>query len=111
MELLYDANDNVLHANGLYTVDVLTGQHVWLDDGATVSVTLIDALTEDNVVGETWPLALNYIAGSRGDFIGVLRDGITVAPGQGLVARVIADNGTDQYGQIDVDVLVVSRRM
>jgi hypothetical protein len=110
-ELLYDGNDNLIRLTGAYTIDQDTDQPAYLTDSATVGVTLIDLLTDDDVVGETWPVSLTYVAGSQGDFVGVLRDGITVSPGQALIARVTIDNGTDQYGQIDVDVQVVNRRL
>lgn len=110
-ELLYDTNDNLIRLTGAYTVDVSTGQQVYLTADATVGVTLIDLLTDDDVVGETWPVSLSYVTGSQGDFVGVLRDGITVSPGQALIARVTIDNGTDQYGEVDVDVMVVKRRV
>lgn len=110
-EILYDWNDNLIRLTGAYTIDQDTDQPVYLTSDATIGVTLIDLLTDDDIAGETWPVSLSYVAGSQGDFVGVLRDGITVSPGQALIARVTIDNGADQYGQIDVDVQVVSRRV
>lgn len=109
-EVLYDGNDNVLRVQRAYSIDLTTGDPVYLTASATVAVTLLDTETGEEVDGETWPLALTYLAGSQGGFLGILRDGLTLTPGQALTARVTLDNGADQYGQVDLDVLVIARR-
>jgi hypothetical protein len=109
-ELYFDRNDNILEWFGAYTIDVGSGQRVYLDANATVTVTVIDLLTSIAISGVTWPVALAYVAGSRGNFIGVLSNDMVVTPGQALVAQVTGDNGANEHFERDVDVLVVEPR-
>lgn len=109
--LLYNANDNILRLHGAHTTDLTTGDPLYLTSTATVQVTLADLATGMSVSGTTWPKAMSYIAGSRGDFLVNLPNEMVLTDGQALRARVTLDNGTDQYGLIDAEVQVVPRRV
>lgn len=110
-ELYLLNNDMILRLSGAYTLDQTTGLPVYLTASATVGVTVLDAATEEEIDPETWPLALSYIAGSRGDFLGVLRDTLEVEAGQALIGRVTADNGDDQHMERDIEIQVVRARI
>ena len=90
-----DTDDRLL-VPSCRTVDLDTGAEGYLDETATVEATLLDRATQDEIAGETWPLALTYITGSDGDFHGPLRDTCVVTEFQQLDLQVVIDNGADQ---------------
>lgn len=90
------ASDDRLLVQGASTILAESGTLQYLTASASVSVTLLDWLTGEEVAGETWPLALTYIPGSQGDFHTVLRDTLTVTLGQLLRMTLTMDNGVDQ---------------
>jgi len=105
---IYRANDNLLKASRLSTVDT-SGQTIYLDGTATVEVTLTD-LQGVALAGETWPLPLDYITGSQGDFQGVIRDTVVLpSPGSTVRALLVIDNGIDQHGELTGTLLVQER--
>lgn len=110
-ELYLLNNDMLLRLTGTYTIDQTTGLPVYLTGAATVQVTVLNAATGAEIAGETWPLALTYLAGSRGDFLGVLKDTLTVTVGQALIGRVTADNGANQHMERDIEIQVVRARL
>ena len=57
---------------------------------ATVEVTLLDKETGAEIDGQTWPHALAYVAGSAGNYRGILTDALQLTPEQRLVAVVDA---------------------
>lgn len=95
------ANDNTVRLTGARTTRLDTGEDVYLDAGATVTFR-VQSMSYVDVTGETWPVTMSYIAGSQGDFIGVLRD--TVVLDAGLEYRFVGqvDNGVDQHGSWDI---------
>lgn len=106
-QILYLLNDNRLVARGLHTYDD-SGHKIWLTEDATVGVILTDADAIE-IEGETWPLALVYIVGSRGDFQGVLRNELELTENATVLAQLTIDNGADQYGDL-TGTLYVQRR-
>lgn len=106
--LLYVANDNRLLAAGLHTYDE-TGTKVYLDASATVAVTLTDDAGV-NVAGETWPLALDYIAGSHGDYQAVLRNELVLVAGREVTGTLVIDAGDNQHGELTGRLLVQTRQ-
>lgn len=69
-ETLYISNDNRIKYIGLKDAD---GNY---QNAATVEVTLNDS-NGNALSGQTWPLALSYVAGSNGDYQEVLQDTIS----------------------------------
>ncbi len=57
---------------------------------ATVTVTLTDAVTGVEIAGQAWPLTLDYVAGSDGDYRATLSAALVVTVGQRLRARMVA---------------------
>lgn len=106
--ILYSSNDTRLRATGLHTYDE-AGVKIYLAAAATVTVTLLDDAGAE-IVGEMWPLALTYITGSQGDYQTVLRNELVLTPGQEVTARVVIENGADQYAQLTGRLIVQERR-
>lgn len=107
--LIYRANDNVLRACGVSTIDT-TGQQVYLTGLATVEVTVTDTAGVP-LLGETWPVRLDYVEGSQGEFLGVIRDSVQLPPaGSTVKAKLVIDNGENQHGEL-TGVLTVQERL
>lgn len=104
VQTLYADNDMTLEVSSLR--DEVTGAYI---NDATVTVSLAD---EDAVAvtGETWPLAMSYIASSDGVYRATLKDTLTLAVGARYVATVIADAGTGRRGQWELDFVCRKRR-
>ncbi len=115
--MLLDRNDNVIRLRGAYTIDLATGLPVYLTASATVGVTVYrptlvaGVLTDVALTVETWPVVMSYIAGNRGDFIGVLRDTLVLTPGETLKGVLTGDNGADQHFERDIEILVVGPKV
>jgi hypothetical protein len=86
--IAFHQNDNLLEVFGLK--DEAAGTFL---NSATVTVTVTD-LKSVQVTGETWPLAMAFVAGSNGDYRATLKDTLGFTAGQEYVADIIADGGT-----------------
>lgn len=106
--LAYVRNDNLLRGANLRTITLATGLEAYLTDAATVTVTVIDADAVE-VPGQVWPLALTYITGSQGGFLGLLRNELTWTDGSQWMAIITVDNGADQRGEFILRVDVQDR--
>lgn len=93
----YLNSDNVISISGLK--DVIADTYI---NSATVQVTLKDA-NGNNVSGETWPLAMNYISASNGIYRATLTDTLSVSAGS-YTAVVTADDGAGQYRTFNIDI-------
>ena len=81
MAILFDDNDQAITLSGLQ--DTITGDYV---NDATVTVTLqIDGV---DLGGETWPLAMGYVAGSNGNYRAILLAAIEATAGERITATV-----------------------
>lgn len=89
MAIIYIINDNVIELTGLQNAVDEAYQNT-----ATVTVTVKDADDVD-VVGETWPLTMNYVSGSNGDYRANLADTLTLVDGSRYYATVTADAGVN----------------
>lgn len=87
MAIIYILNDNVIELTGLQNAVDETYQN-----SATVTVTIKDA-TGTNVTGETWPLALAYVASSNGDYRANLTEALGLTDGARYTATITADAG------------------
>ena len=105
--IIYRLNDNLIIARGVSTIDQ-AGKTVYLTATAVVQITL--RVLGVLVPGETWPIALTYIAGSNGDFQGNLKDTLTLPSGGVAVAQLIVDNGADQRGELSIDINIQVRK-
>jgi len=87
VESLYIDSDNLVTLDALY--DNAAAAYV---NDATVTVTLTDRAGNE-VSGETWPVTLNYVAGSDGKYRGTLSDTLSITAYSQYTAKVIADGG------------------
>lgn len=78
---------------------------------ATVTVTLYEADGTTEVVGETWPLSMSYVAASDGVYRGTLQDGLTLLDGAIYKADVIADDGPGSRMRTEYVVKAINRRI
>ena len=108
MLIVYDANDNLLRGTQLRTVNLTTGLAEYLTGAASVTVTVQDADAVP-VAGQVWPVTLTYVAGSQGDFLGVLRNALAWMPGSVWYAAITVDAGADQHGEFTLDLQVLKR--
>ena len=51
-----------------------------------------------DVAGETWPLAMNYLAGSNGVYRATLAFGLSLQDGKPFSAEIVADGGLGLRG-------------
>lgn len=104
IQTLYYGNDMVLEVAGLR--DHVTGEPV---NDAAVTVTLEDS-ADNTVVGESWPLALTYVADSDGIYRATLRDTLALQINARYVATVTADDGEGRRARWDLDFICKLRR-
>lgn len=104
VQTLYYGNDMLLEVAGLR--DQATGDYL---NAATVTVTLEDD-ADVQVTGESWPLAMSYVASSNGVYRATLRDTLSLTNNARYVATVIADAGEGKRGRWDVDFVCKMRR-
>lgn len=88
MRVVLNESNNLIYINDLE--DVLNTQYV---NTAAVDVWLFEDDKVTEVVGETWPLRLDYIPGSNGDYVKVVDDDIVLVVGGGYFAKVVIDDG------------------
>ena len=86
-DFLFLANDNILKLKGL--TDNETGAFV---NDATVEVTLTDSAGV-NVTGDTWPLAMGYIAASDGEYSAIMVNGLDLNAGEIYFGDIVAIRG------------------
>ena len=79
--------------------DDVTGE--FLND-ATVTVTLTDATTGEEVDGATWPVNMNYLDDSNGVFRCSLTHELELLAGRQYNAVVVADGGVGLYASFTV---------
>lgn len=90
--VVYVGNTNIIEITGLKSA--VEGSYV---NDADVTVTVKDA--DDNAVsGQTWPAAMAYVAGSNGNYRGILEDDLALVDGSQYVAVIDADAGTNRVG-------------
>lgn len=87
------ANTNVLELIGLK--DEVA--EAFIND-ATVTVTIKDILEDEEVEGETWPLAMVYVTASDGDYRAILSDELSLVAKRKYLAYIDADGGADLIG-------------
>lgn len=87
IRVVLTGSDNILSVDGVF--DIINNNFL---NFATVSVTIFDSDNAE-VVGIVWPVVLDYIPNSEGDYIGVLSDDAVFAIGQVYRANVIIDAG------------------
>ena len=87
-------------------VDPMTGLSTVLDATATITYRVQTASYID-LADYPWPETMDYLTGSQGDFIGILRDTLPWSVDQTYRLIVEADAGPDQRRIWDIPVRVV----
>lgn len=87
MEVLLIRNDQTVKVLGLQ--DEISGDYI---NNATVTARIKDKQGRD-VAGETWPITLQYIAASDGNYHGNFDDGIELIVGKIYIVEIAADAG------------------
>lgn len=89
---VFVANSNILDLTGLRS----EVEEAFITD-ATVTVTIKDADGEE-VAGETWPLAMDYLSGSDGDYTAVISEDVAFVAKTNYYAHIDADGGDGRVG-------------
>lgn len=98
------ANTNNLELLGLQNAS--NGAYV---NDATISVTVKDASGID-VVGETWPIPMNYVSGSDGDYRCVLIDTLSFNSGMTYTANISVNAGSNRIAFWEYDFKALTRK-
>ena len=96
-------SDNVAEIESL--TNAITSSYL---NSATCTVTLYD-VAGNEVTGETWPLTLNYVTDSDGDYRGTITDTVTsnLKPNKRYRLLYTANGGNDLYREWHVWVNAV----
>lgn len=100
---VYVSNTNLLELAGLKSFI----EDAFVND-ADVTVTLVDAAGEE-VAGQTWPTAMDYIVASDGNYRAILKDTLEMVAKAHYVAQIRADAGTDRVGYWEFPVVPKTR--
>lgn len=87
------ANTNVLELIGLKSAI----EGTFINDGA-VKVTILDPAGAE-VDGATWPLAMDYVGGSDGDYRAILTHELALVANQKYLAVIDANGGVNRIGR------------
>lgn len=91
--------DNVLKVSGL--INSVSSSYL---NSATVTATIIDAISSAQVTGETWPIALSYVSASNGDYRATLTNSLAFVDGGRYIAVVNANAGVGLVKTWHIDV-------
>lgn len=103
IQTLYVGNDTILEIDNLK--NELTGAFL---TAASVTVTLKDS-TGANVIGDTWPKTLTYLASSNGVYRCTLLHALALVAGRRYTAVIVADGGAGLYASFTVDCVARTR--
>ncbi len=97
------SSDNIVHVTGV--TDVLTDLYI---STATVWISIFDS-EGDNVDGVVWPVTLDYVTGSNGDYNGLIPDAVEFVLGDFYTARITVDDGPGRKVVEDHELEIVER--
>ena len=100
----YVANDNTLTLEGLQ--NAITESYI---NDATVSVTLYESDHTTEVSGESWPLTMDYVSASNGNYRATLADTLSLSPNDRYFADVTADGGAGLKGFWTTQLIAIRR--
>lgn len=103
LQTLYIGNDSLLDVASLR--NEANGDYL---DAASVSVQLFDQ-DQVPVAGADWPMALAYVAGSRGLYRVTLPYSLSLSDGARYTARIVADAGPGLRAQWDMACVARAR--
>jgi len=102
-QVIFHQSDNLIELIDL--TDVVNGNFVTT---ATVTVTLIDKGGTD-VVGETWPLAMPYIALTNATYRVIFNDTLVLVPGDLYRAVIDANDGVNRQAHWEFPIRAETR--
>jgi hypothetical protein len=102
--VIFDLNDNLLELVDLK--DVVADTFV---NAAAVTVTLVDKDGVE-VAGTTWPLTMDYVASSDGQYRATLLDTLTLIPDDLYTAQITVNDGADRQAHWEFLVRAETRR-
>lgn len=105
LETYYIDNDNLLRLSGLG--DAANGIYL---NGASVTVTIVDAATETEITGQTWPATMSYVNSSNGVYQCTLEYDLNVTEQQTLIGLVVADAGSGLRLSLRVPIIALYRQ-
>ena len=91
--VIFIDNDNLIELIGLK--DIALNAFI---NNATVQITLTDTAGVE-VSGQSWPVTMNYVAASDGDYRATLEDVLVLISGRKYTAVITADAGSDLLGK------------
>lgn len=103
MEIIYDQNDNLVTLSGLR--DEQTEEYI---ADATVGATVKDKYGVA-IAGQDWPLVMDYVTGSDGNYQGVLEAALEVDVGEKVTVEVTVDAGNGREAFFAVPAVVRQR--
>lgn len=103
---LFDDNPHLLKVENL-KAQTIDGVEVYLNN-ETVTVRMVDVAGVD-VPGVTWPLTMQYEAGSNGVYRIIIPNSITVEPGQLVTAIIDGGDQPDRTIHLECPVSVKKR--
>ncbi len=99
-QVIFYLNDMIIELLGLQ--DGVTLAYL---NAATVTVTLVDCDTGTEVVGQSWPLTMPYVAASNGDYRATLISTLTLVVGDLYIAKISAvESGLNGYWELPLTV-------
>jgi len=104
MRVVLTGSDNILRVDNLF--DIINDK---FENAATISVTIYDD-ADVVVAGIAWPIVLNYIPNSEGDYIGVLSDDAVFAIGSVYRAEIIVDAGVGKKLVENHELVITDRQ-
>lgn len=98
------ANTNNLHLIGLKSAS--DGDFI---NDATVTVTIKDSAGA-TVSGQSWPVSMNYVSASDGDYLGVIPHTTQLLSGRNYTAEIEVNAGVNRIGFWAYEFKAASRR-
>lgn len=98
-------NSNIIELTGL--TDELAGAYI--NDAAVDLTKIVDSDGEQVSGASTWPLTMEYVAGSDGNYRAVIAADLPLTPGESYVAHIDADGGTNRVGHWEFPFKVLRR--
>jgi hypothetical protein len=102
--VVYVGNTNIIEVTGLKSA--VEGAYV---NDADVEVTVKDGAGND-VAGQIWPAAMDYVAASNGNYRGILEDDLALVDGTTYFAHIDADAGANRIGHWEFAFVPKTRR-
>ncbi len=102
-QVIFNLNDNLIELIDLK--DVVADAFA---NSATVTVTLIDKDGVE-VAGETWPLAMIYVAASDGKYRATFVDTLTLIVDDLYTAKIDVDDGANRVAHWEFPIRVETR--